>query len=130
MDQIQSYLHAGQTDDRVTDKDRAAFLVVDKTLGNLCLDIYPKQSFPIEKLYQYKKDMVSAEEPPARGFKPVPDGKSGNEKLGLECSYCPFKFKCYEGLKGYAYSRGPVWLTTIKREPDVPEIANENVHKV
>jgi hypothetical protein len=125
MDQIQSYLHAGQTDDRVTDKDRAAFLVVDKTLGNLCLDVYPKQSFPIEKLYQYKKELMKRGEAPPRAFDPVPEGKSGNMKLPLNCSYCDFKNRCHSNLRTFLYAKGPVFLTTVKKEPDVPELTRE-----
>jgi len=125
MDQIQSYLHAGQEDDLVTDKERCAFLVVDKTLGNICLDVYPRRPFPIEKLYEYKKDMVAREDPPRRGFDPVPDGKSGNMKLPMACSYCDFKNLCHPNLRTFLYARGPVFLTTVKKEPDVSEVLRD-----
>lgn len=120
-DQIQSYLHSGQTDDKVTDKDRAAFLVIDKTLGHLCLDFHKKTSFPMEKVYQYKKEMVAKEQPPARHFDPVPDGKSGNKKLGVNCSYCDFRKHCWPEARTFLYSYGPVHLVEVKREPNVPE---------
>lgn len=122
LDQIQSYLHAGQTDDKVRDKSRAAFLVMDKTLGHLCLDIHGKTDVPIEKIYQHKKEMVASETPPPRGFDPVPEGKSGNEKLGINCSYCEFRKKCYPNARVFLYSSGPVSLTKVARTPNVPEI--------
>ena len=120
-DQLQSYIHAGQTDDKVRDKDRGAFLVIDKTLGHICLDIHEKKNVPYDLVYKHKKDMVAASNPPKRGFEPEPDGKSGNMKLGMNCSYCDFKHKCHPGLKTYIYSNGPRYLTKVVREPNVGE---------
>lgn len=120
--QLQSYLHAGQTDDKVTDKTRGAFFVADKTLGHLTLDIHPYESQPLEAVYERKKRIMAESEPPVRGFNPIDDGKSGNQKLDTNCSYCSFKKKCHPGLRTFLYSRGPVHLTRVRREPDVPEV--------
>lgn len=120
--QLQSYLHAGQTDDKVKDKSRAAFFVVDKTLGHLCLDFHKYQELPMEAIYDRKKELVSSSEVPIRGFSPVPEGKSGNEKIPMNCSYCGFKKKCYENLRTFLYSTGPVHLSKVVKEPNVPEI--------
>lgn len=122
VDQLQSYLYAGQSDDLVTDKSRAAFLVADKTLGHICLDIHPRKDIPYDKIYEHKKAIVAHSVPPDRGFDPVPDGKSGNMKLPMNCSYCDFKNKCHPNLRTFAYSYGPVFLTDVKREPNVPEM--------
>lgn len=122
-DQIQQYLHAGQEDPLVTDKDRAAFLVVDKTLGHICLDVHKKQSFPIEKVVEYKIDLVSRPEPPARKYDLEPEGKSGNMKLSMPCSYCDHKRECHPGLRTFLYSHKPVHLAVVKKEPNVPEVA-------
>lgn len=119
VDQLQSYLFAGQTDDKVTDKDRGAFLVVDKTLGHICLDVHERKKVPYDKIYNHKKKMVAEKDPPERGFDPVPDGKSGNERLGINCSYCDFKNKCYPDLRTFIYSTGPRYLTKVVREPKV-----------
>lgn len=134
-DQIQSYIHSGEPDPIVTDKDRGAFLVVDKTLGNICLDIHAKEDFPIEAYYERKKALVASPEVPPRGFDPEPDGyynkkieafvPNGNEKLGVNCSYCDFKKHCHPGLRGFMYSYGPVWFTHVKKEPKVPEVFDE-----
>lgn len=121
IDQLQSYLYAGQDDPVVTDKSRAAFLVADKTLGHICLDIHEKKSIPYDLIYKHKKEMVNAPEAPPRGFTAVADGKSGNEKLGVNCSYCDFKDKCWPGLQTYIYSTGPRYLTTVVREPKVDQ---------
>jgi hypothetical protein len=122
IDQLQSYLYAGQTDDKVTDKSRAAFLVADKTLGHICLDIHEKKSIPYDLIYKHKKEMVNAPEAPPRGFTAVADGKSGNEKLGVNCSYCEYSKKCWPTQRIFAYSSGPTKLVTVVREPNVREI--------
>lgn len=123
IDQIQSYLHCAQDDPIVTDKDRCAFLVIDKTLGNICLDVHKKTSFPMEKIVEYKKDMVARPEPPSRGFDPVPEGKSGNMKLPIQCSYCDFKKRCHPNVRTFLYANKPVFLTKVVREPNVPELS-------
>ena len=123
VEQIQGYIHSGQDDPVVTDKDRGAFLVIDKTLGNLCLDIHKRRDNPpIEKVYEFKKDMVSREEPPARKYSPEPEGKSGNMKLPMPCSYCDFKKSCHPGLRTFLYANKPVFLTKVQKEPKVPEV--------
>lgn len=69
--------------------------------------------------------------PPRRTFPVIPEGRSGNMKLGVECSYCSFKKECWKdsnggnGLRGFAYERGPVFLTHVVREPIVPEFSLE-----
>lgn len=121
--QLQSYLHAAQSDDRLLDKSKGAFLVIDKTLGHICLDFHDYVEYDWEGFYERRKAIVSnAENVPARAFSPVPDGKSGNEKLPTACSYCSRKWDCWPSLRGFAYSTGPVYLTTVMREPNVPEI--------
>lgn len=120
--QLQSYLYAGQTDDKITDKNRAAFLVVDKTLGHICLDIHERKNIPYDSIYRHKKEMVSSSSPPPRAFEPEPMGKSGNMSLGIQCGYCDYKHKCHPGLRTFLYSNGPKHLTTVTKIPDVPEL--------
>lgn len=122
VDQLQSYLYSGQDDPKVTDKTRGAFLVVDKTLGHICLDFHETQDIDYSRIYRYKKSMVNSDRTPERGYDPVPDGKSGNEKLGVSCSYCSFSKKCWPQGRTFLYSSGPTTLVTVKREPNVPEL--------
>ena len=122
IDQLQSYLYAGQSDDKVTDKNRGAFLVLDKTLGHLCLDIHERKDLPYDKIFAHKKEVVNSKTVPPRGFDPVPDGASGNEKLNTQCSYCDFKRKCHPNLRTFLYSGAPRFLTTVKKLPNVPEV--------
>lgn len=121
--QIQSYLHAGQTDDLVTDKERCAFLVADKTLGHLCLDVHKREPKDYEALYEAKKETMKGALP-KRAFQPEPDGKSGNYKLPINCAYCPQKFKCHDNIRTFMSYKGPVFLTKVAREPRMLEITN------
>lgn len=134
--QIQSYLEAGQKDPLIQDKNRAAFLVVDKTLGNLTLDIHEKdKQTDFRELYKKKKEVIKLPEPPERCYPPVPDGyknyktkefvANGNEKLGTNCSYCAFKFHCWPNLRVFQSSTKPVFFTKIIKEPKMLEITKK-----
>jgi hypothetical protein len=119
--QLQGYLKSSENDPLVTDKTRAAFLPVDKTLGHFTLDFHEKQDWDWKEILDHKKELLSKEEVPDRAFEPEPMGKSGNMKLGMFCSYCAFKEKCYPELRTFIYSSGPVFLTETKKVPDVYE---------
>ena len=122
--QLQSYLHASQDDDIVTDKDRAAFWAIDKTLGHQCLDFYPKMEWDMKTGYDIKIEQLGQDTPPEKEFQPVKEGESGNMKLPMFCSYCNVKHKCYEGekIRTFLSYKGPVYMTTVKREPRMVEI--------
>jgi hypothetical protein len=108
---------------------RAGFLAIDKQNGKL--GWFEMTDFSrddvIEKLLS-TTTALKRSAPPDRHFSLEPEGKSGNEKLCMECSYCPYKFECWKdanggaGLKAYAYSTGPVFLGTVVKAPKVPEI--------
>lgn len=121
--QLQSYLHAAQTDNTVTNKTSAAFLVVDKTLGHITLDTHRRdETVDWPEFFNKKKQLVSETDVPKRTFEAEPFGQSGNTKLGVNCSYCPFKKTCWPQSRTFLYSYGPVTLVDIKREPNVPEL--------
>lgn len=110
--------------------DRAGFLVAEKVDGSICFAEIDRLTIegnkPLPRI-QHLKEVVASDTPPPRCYDPVPEGKSGNEKLGIGCSYCKYKEDCWDdandgqGLRKFFYSRGPVWLTTVKREPNVGE---------
>ena len=119
LDQLGAYLYASQDDPKVVHKDRAAFIAVDKTLGHITVDVQPNTYKDYDKVVANKKALVALPKPPPRAFTDEPDGKSGNRKLGVECSYCSFKNECWPGLQTFAYSNGPRFLTVVSREPNV-----------
>ena len=65
---------------------------------------------------------MQQEEPPEHCVPLVPEGTSGNMKLDIKCSYCPYKKACYPDMRTFLYSRGPVHLAVVKKEPKVQEI--------
>jgi hypothetical protein len=119
LDQLGAYLYAGQSDPKVTNKSVAAFIAVDKTLGHICVDVQPNTYKDYSKVVDAKKALIALPAPPPRGFSDEPDGKSGNRKLGVHCSYCSFKQTCWPSLQTFAYSTGPRFLTNVAREPNV-----------
>lgn len=123
ISQLSSYVYAGHRDtpDEVH-PTLGGFLVVDKVNGKLCYDEYDfsEEIQGKEEEAQRLIDMVAGDMPD-RSFAPVPDGSSGNMKLGVNCSYCSFKKVCYPHLRTFLYSNGPRFLTHVARLPNVPE---------
>lgn len=103
------------------DIQNGAFLVIDKQLGKLCLDKHSRSGLDWSPLIDQKKQMLATPAPPPRAFEPVPEGKSGNQKLGVSCSYCKFKGHCWPEMRTFLYAKGPVYLTTVAKLPEVPE---------
>lgn len=123
IQQLTGYVYGAKDDPLVTDKTGGAFLVMDKTLGHICLDYYdltPELHLFPSRLVATKM-MATMKTEPHREFDPVPDGKSGNMKLPAACSYCDYKWNCWKGLRGFAYSNGPTYLTKVINLPKVPE---------
>ena len=108
----------------------AGFVAIGKELGNITympVDLAEtKMEHPSAKIDKIREALSSDELPP-RCYEAEPFGKSGNMKLGINCSYCPYKETCWSdsnngtGLKKYLYSTGPVWLVDVVREPNVPQ---------
>jgi hypothetical protein len=119
--QLKAYAHS-------EGDDKYGWLAIDKQNGHLCYLEYdnntkhPKIDYSIADRVNHVKDMVKSEEPPERCYDPVEDGKSGNMKLPVGCSYCGYKKHCYPDLRGFAYSTGVRFLTKVVNEPKVPEI--------
>lgn len=125
LSQIGSYSYGSRDDLSVTERDVHSFLAMDKSLGHLVLDTYPVDDTDYEAKVQHQKDVIAQNKPPKPYYFPEPEGKSGNLKLGTECSYCCFKRTCWSGLRSFAYSTGPVHLVKVVKEPKVPEILPE-----
>lgn len=109
----------------LTPDKEAAWWAVDKSSGDNCISELSKMTIkyhqPAERIAELK-EVVSSDTPPDLCYEPVPDGKSGNMKLPVGCSYCKHKFRCHPGLRTFLYSTGPRFLTTVVREPDVYEV--------
>jgi hypothetical protein len=108
-------------------KKEPYFLGIDKQNGHI--ELFPVTNLPskleVETQLERAFDTVYPEgslEMPPRGYSPVPEGKSGNMKLDIACSYCAFKRECWPGLRTFLYSRGPVFLTHVDKAPNVMEV--------
>lgn len=103
------------------ERTEAAFFTIGKELGNL--GFYP---IKVDKGWVYDRmeaavSTVTGSLETLKRLDPVPDGRSGNEKLCTTCSYCGFKKECWPEARKFLYSGKPVWLTTVKKQPRVEE---------
>ena len=108
------------------------WLAMDKQHGHLTYLLYneedkqaPVQSqinYDMNEHVSYIKKVVKQAEPPDVCYEPVADGKSGNKKLAVGCSYCTYKKVCWPSVRGFLYSTGPRYLVEVAHEPKVQEI--------
>jgi len=127
VDQIKGYAHSeGETE--------MGWLVMDKTNGHLTYLKYDMADesmwywtklnfFSIVERIKAIKNIVKLSEPPKRCYEPIPDGKSGNMKLGVGCSYCAYKHECWgKDLRTFIYANGPRYLVKTVNTPNVIEV--------
>jgi len=124
ISQLSSYVYAAKDDPLVTDKNRGAFLAIDKVNGEICLDVYDFT----EELKTKEQEMLAAKELvagdiPTERISPVPASKSSpNTKLDKSCQFCEYKKACWPNLKMYQYSYGIEYLVHVEKPPKVPEV--------
>lgn len=126
LDQLDAYVVGSvmADDPLVTVKDRGYLLAVDKTLGHMVLYGHKVRETHIRERIRSYKDIVGSSAIPPCDCRSVPDGESGNYRLDVRASYNPFKRCCFPGLRTFLYAKGPVYLTKVIRQPDVPEITS------
>lgn len=106
----------------------AAFIAVNKVLGDITVLDVPQEridAYDITRRIETVRGAIASPDVPDRCYSDEPDGKSGNRKLSVGCSYCAYKEGCWSdanggrGLQVYVYSTGPRFLTNVAREPKV-----------
>tara|TARA_R100001015_G_scaffold18757_2_gene12800 strand:+ start:5736 stop:6596 length:861 start_codon:yes stop_codon:yes gene_type:complete len=109
--------------------NQAAFLVIDKSTGEICLTpIHEMEMINAPRRVRELKTIVKTKTPPAKCYTDIDDGKSGNKKLAIGCVYCKFKEECWsdanggKGLRVFKYANGNRYLTQVVKLPDVQEI--------
>lgn len=122
MAQLAGYEAAEGTSD-------GGFLAINKESGELTLYRPGPFSKPnITARISSMKDYLKLDELPPRCYPDVPEGKSGNRRLGTSCSYCPYKHDCWSdanhgnGLIAYKYASGIKYFTRVAKEPQVPRL--------
>jgi|TARA_R110000787_G_scaffold72379_2_gene161479 hypothetical protein len=123
IDQISAYAEANGV-------NRAAFLVIDKSTGEICLTpVHSMEMINAGERVKHLKKMVVSTTVPDRCYDPVPDGKSGNLKLSFGCMYCGHKRECWKdanqgrGIRVFQYAKSKRYLVQVNKEPEVSEIA-------
>jgi hypothetical protein len=111
---------------------RYGWLAMDKQNGHLTYLMYDENDtqapvydlikFDISERIDHVKKLVEHPTPPDVCYGTIDDGKSGNQKLAVGCSYCSYKQVCWPSVRAFAYSSGPRYLTEVINEPKVPEI--------
>lgn len=89
LDQLSFYVASGADDPEVKIKGEGAFLAVDKELGRLVLDRYPKRSITAAQVDK-KRKMLSKPLPPPCAYKVGPRGGKP-----WQCSYCSHSKWCH-----------------------------------
>jgi hypothetical protein len=89
LDQLSFYVNAGADDPEVKVKGEGAFLAVDKELGRMVLDRYPRRTITREEVQQ-KRRMLTSLTPPKCAY---PLGPRGGKPW--QCSYCTHSDWCH-----------------------------------
>jgi hypothetical protein len=125
VDQVSFYRNFGPSEN-----EHVGILGIDKTLGHIKLSIGSgKDKATQSQQIQTIIETLDRDGDPTRGYAEVPEGSSGNMRLGFQCSYCPFKQQCWAdsndgaGLRTFIYAKGPVYYTDVVRLPRVPEVS-------
>ena len=125
IDQIKAYAHSeGETEFGwlAMDKQNGHLTYLKYDLKDTQAPVYEVLKEDIVERIRHVKKLVEAPDAPEHCYAPVPDGKSGNQKLDTGCSYCHFKLSCYPQLRAFAYAYGPKYLVEVANEPKVQEI--------
>ncbi len=122
LDQLDGYLVGSASDPLVRVKDKGYLLAIDKQLGHMCLYEHHLREESIRKRIRDYRAIVSLDKAPTCTCETIPEGKSGNIKLGIKSSYNAFKYCCNPRLRTFLYASGPIYLTKVVRRPDVVEI--------
>lgn len=122
LDQLDGYMVGSSNDSLVRIKDRAYLFAIDKQLGHMCLYEHRLREQSIRRRIAEYKEIIGRDSPPLCTCGTVPEGKSGNVRLDTKASYSPFRHACFPKLRTFLYASGPVYLTEVKRKPEVTEI--------
>ena len=106
-----------------------ALLVINKENAQMTLrkvhDLYmPDMSQKISDI----RDAIDGDmlPPKCTGSEPIPQTKnSTNKKIGPACTFCKYKWRCWDNLRAFKYSNRTDYLCEVNNEPRVEEITHE-----
>lgn len=109
--------------------NKAGFVAIDKSTGEIVYcPVHEMDRINAEKRINDIKKFIEKDSPPPRCYPAVPDGNSGNLRLGVGCSFCDYKHDCWKdsnngrGIRTFDYSGGQKYLVQVVNEPRVPEV--------
>ena len=115
--------------EKAEDTCKGGFLVINKEGGDICLHKPDDLSKPnMDSLLSTVTKAVDSTEIPNLCYRPVAEGKKGNMKIHRNCTYCPYKYECFQnynngrGLRTFKYANRLEYLTKVVVEPRVEEI--------
>jgi len=110
--------------------DNGGFLVINKESGELCL--YKPEELdkpPIRHRIKNINEVLAVDAPPETlCYRPVAEGKKGNEKIHKNCVFCPHKVECFKdanagkGLRIFKYNKGLSYFSKVVSSPRVEEV--------
>jgi len=110
--------------------DNGGFLVINKESGELCF--YKPEELdkpPIRHRIKNIKEVLAIDTPPETlCYRPVAEGKKGNEKIHKNCVFCPHKIECFKdanagkGLRIFKYNKGLTYFNKVVSKPRVDEV--------
>lgn len=123
LDQLDAYISGSSTDALTTVKDRGYLLGIGKELGHLALHEHKHRATHIEERIRDYQRIVNLPEPPTCQCGTKPFNKAGNIQLDTRASYDEMRYVCWPKLRTFLYSKGPIYLTKVIKEPkDMIEI--------
>lgn len=109
--------------------NNGGFLVINKESGELTMFVPEDLDKPnISTKINALKEAIDSDKMPVPCWPEIPEGTKGNMKIHKNCSYCPYKHKCFadsnggNGLRAFKYSKGIVYFSKIVSEPKVEEV--------
>lgn len=100
---------------------KQGFVVVDKANGHI--KFFEQKRVPITAAATQMTNSIDKAHEPDRITNAEADATYSNKKLGVTCSYCPFKTTCWRkankggGLVIAFYSNGPQFLSKVNKLP-------------
>ena len=125
IDQVSGYNNALKKD------NGAAFLAYNKESAETCLLKIPQEDIRDTKTrIRHLRDLLEKDTPPdEKCYKPFVN-KKGSLELNRLCAWCPFKFKCWEGLKAFRYATGDIFIVDQREgEYKAPDVTQEYLEK-
>ena len=107
--------------------DSGCFLAFNKNNADMVLVELDLEMIDAKKRIVELKKLLKSKTVPEKCYPDQLEGKHGNRSLNKNCTFCDYKYECWEdanngeGLRVFKYYNGPVYFTHVEKEPRVEE---------